>query len=79
MTELLSNYLNLINMLLQINPTRLEKLFSLFYGMMLAGVTDPVLVSVFEDLTEEAKRYYGDDYHRLCEALNDDFQVLQPN
>lgn len=66
-------------MLLQINPPRLEKLFPLFYGMILAGISDPVLVDIFQDLTEEAKIHYGEDYNHVCQALNDDFQILQPN
>lgn len=56
-----------------------EQLFFLLYGMNKLGNNDPELSSIFQKLNADAKIYYGESYYHVCQALNDDFKILNPN
>ncbi|MFV5702216.1 hypothetical protein ACM55F_10120 [Flavobacterium sp. XS2P12] len=56
-----------------------EQLFFLLYGMNKLGIQDQELRSIFQKLNADAKIYYGESYYHVCQALNDDFKILNPN
>ena len=66
-------------MQLALNSKEFEQLFFLFYGMNKLGNKDQELSSIFEKLNADAKIYYGESYYHVCQALNDDFKILNPN
>lgn len=66
-------------MQLALNSKEFEQLFFLFYGMNKLVNKDQELRSIFEKLNADAKIYYGESYYHVCQALNDDFKILNPN
>jgi hypothetical protein len=66
-------------MQISLTSKEFEQSFFLFYGMNKLGIQVPELKAVFEKLNTDAKTYYGEEYYNVCRALNDDFQILNPN
>lgn len=56
-----------------------EYLFQLFYGMKKQGIDNEEFNTIYADLDFEAKQYYGDRYKQICEAYNDEIEILIPN
>ena len=64
---------------LALTSKEFEQLFFLLYGMNKLGIKDQELCSIFIKLNADAKIYYGESYYYVCQALNDDFKILNPN